>query len=90
MTDIRRNGPTLNDVATLARVSRQTVSNVLNAPEKVRPDTAVRVREAIRRLGYQPHRLAQNLKTRSSRMIGYEIARTPPGTDPPRCTRNPA
>jgi DNA-binding LacI/PurR family transcriptional regulator len=76
----RTGGPTLNDVATLARVSRQTVSNVLNAPDRVRPDTAERVRAAIRQLEYQPHRLARNLKTRTSRMIGYEIARTPPGT----------
>jgi DNA-binding LacI/PurR family transcriptional regulator len=76
----RTGGPTLNDVATLAQVSRQTVSNVLNAPDRVRPDTAERVRAAIRQLGYQPHRLARNLKTRTSRMIGYEIARTPPGT----------
>lgn len=75
-----RRAPTINDVATVARVSRQTVSNVLNAPDRVRPDTAERVRDAIQRLGYQPHRLARNLKTRSSRMIGYEIARTPPGT----------
>lgn len=77
--DDRRRAPTINDVATAARVSRQTVSNVLNAPDRVRPDTAERVREAIRRLGYQPHRLARNLKTRTSRMIGYEIARTAPG-----------
>jgi DNA-binding LacI/PurR family transcriptional regulator len=75
-----RRAPTINDVATAAHVSRQTVSNVLNAPDRVRPDTAERVREAIQRLGYQPHRLARNLKTRSSRMIGYEIARTVPGT----------
>lgn len=72
--------PTLNDVAAAANVSRQTVSNVLNAPHRVRPDTTERVRAAIRELGYQPHRLARNLKTRTSRMIGYEIARTPPGT----------
>jgi DNA-binding LacI/PurR family transcriptional regulator len=72
--------PTINDVATVARVSRQTVSNVLNAPDRVRPDTAERVREAIGQLGYQPHRLARNLKTRTSRMIGYEIARVLPGT----------
>lgn len=71
--------PTLNDVAAAANVSRQTVSNVLNAPQRVRPDTAERVRAAIRQLGYQPHRLARNLKARTSRMIGYEIARTPPG-----------
>ncbi|NEE04070.1 LacI family DNA-binding transcriptional regulator [Phytoactinopolyspora halotolerans] len=69
-------GATLNDVARVARVSRQTVSNVLNAPGRVRPDTAERVRQAIDELGYRPHRLARNLKTRASRMIGYEITRS--------------
>jgi DNA-binding LacI/PurR family transcriptional regulator len=69
-------GPTLNDVARVARVSRQTVSNVLNAPDRVRPGTAQRVQQAIEQLGYRPHRLARNLKTRASRMIGYEITRS--------------
>ncbi|WP_205857016.1 LacI family DNA-binding transcriptional regulator, partial [Phytoactinopolyspora endophytica] len=72
----RADGATLNDVARRAQVSRQTVSNVLNAPDRVRPDTAERVRQAIEQLGYRPHRLARNLKTRASRMIGYEITRS--------------
>lgn len=76
----RGTAPTLHTVAALAKVSRQTVSNVLNAPERVRPRTAERVQHAIDQLGYRPHRLARNLKTRASRMLGYEIARTPPGT----------
>ncbi|NED94284.1 LacI family transcriptional regulator [Phytoactinopolyspora alkaliphila] len=77
--EARGEGPTLNDVARVARVSRQTVSNVLNAPDKVRTETTRRVQQAIQQLGYRPHRLARNLKTRSSRMIGYEIARSRPG-----------
>ena len=47
--------PTVEDVAALAGVSRQTVSNVLNTPEIVRPATRERVQEAIARLGYHLH-----------------------------------
>ncbi|HMO09988.1 MAG TPA: LacI family DNA-binding transcriptional regulator, partial [Actinotalea sp.] len=43
--------PTLETVATRAAVSRQTVSNVLNAPHLVRPETLARVRQVIAELG---------------------------------------
>jgi DNA-binding LacI/PurR family transcriptional regulator len=62
---------TVEDVARAAGVSRQTVSNVLNAPDRVRPGTRDRVERAIEELGYRPNRVAQSLRARSSRMIGY-------------------
>ncbi|GAA2366472.1 LacI family DNA-binding transcriptional regulator [Dactylosporangium salmoneum] len=65
--------PTVEDVARAAGVSRQTVSNVLNAPERVRPETRERVEAAIAQLGYRPNRVAQSLRASSSRMIGYRI-----------------
>ncbi|WP_432993803.1 LacI family DNA-binding transcriptional regulator [Dactylosporangium sp. CA-233914] len=65
--------PTVEDVAREAGVSRQTVSNVLNAPERVRPETRERVEAAIAKLGYRPNRLAQGLRASTSRMIGYRI-----------------
>jgi DNA-binding LacI/PurR family transcriptional regulator len=65
--------PTVEDVAKVAGVSRQTVSNVLNAPERVRPQTRERVEAAIAQLGYRPNRLAQSLRASTSRMIGYRI-----------------
>lgn len=65
---------TISAVAALADVSRQTVSNVLNAPDRVAPDTAARVRAAIEKLGYRPNRVARNLRSRSSGLIGYRIA----------------
>ncbi|WP_433061827.1 LacI family DNA-binding transcriptional regulator [Dactylosporangium sp. CS-033363] len=65
--------PTVEDVARVAGVSRQTVSNVLNAPERVRPETRERVEAAIAQLGYRPNRLAQGLRASSSRMIGYRL-----------------
>jgi len=65
--------PTVADVAAAAGVSRQTVSNVLNAPQRVRPETRERVEEAISALGYQPNRAARALRVQASRLIGYRI-----------------
>ena len=65
--------PTVADVARAAGVSRQTVSNVFHAPERVREDTRARVEAAIAALGYRPNRLAQSLRAQASRMIGYRI-----------------
>lgn len=64
---------TISQVAEAAGVSRQTVSNVLNAPRRVAPGTAARVRRAIDELGYRPNRAAQNLRERASRCIGFKI-----------------
>lgn len=63
--------PTIEDVARVAGVSRQTVSNVLNAPERVKPATISSVRTAIDSLGYRANRHARNLRTQTSRVIGY-------------------
>ncbi|MBX9717668.1 MAG: LacI family DNA-binding transcriptional regulator, partial [Microbacteriaceae bacterium] len=65
--------PTVDDVAAAASVSRQTVSNVINAPEIVRETTRVRVQEAIDRLGYRPHASARRLRTRTSSTIGLRL-----------------
>ncbi len=74
-----RGGVTLAMVARRAGVSPQTVSNALNSPELLRPDTLRRVRQAIEAMGYRPHRAAQTLRTRSSRLVGYGILPAPPG-----------
>ena len=65
--------PTVTDVATAAGVSRQTVSNVLNAPDVVKPDTRGRVERAIADLGYRPHASARRLRTRKSSTIGIRL-----------------
>jgi DNA-binding LacI/PurR family transcriptional regulator len=64
---------TIESVAARAGVSRQTVSNVLNAPERVSPQTAERVRRAIAELGYRPNWMARRLRTRASRVLGFHI-----------------
>lgn len=68
-----RRAPTVVDVARVAGVSRQTVSNVVNAPERVRGSTRERVERAIAELGYRPHHLARNLRTRRAGSIGYRV-----------------
>src|SRR5689334_21246656 len=68
--------PTVSDVAGVAGVSRQTVSNVLNAPELVRPETRERVQAAIHSLGYRPHASARRLRTQQSSTIGFLHALT--------------
>ncbi|HEX7738213.1 MAG TPA: LacI family DNA-binding transcriptional regulator [Marmoricola sp.] len=65
--------PTLSTVAAAAGVSRQTVSNALNNPELLRPDTLARVRAVIDELGYTPNRAARQLRTRTSRLIGLRV-----------------
>ncbi len=65
--------PTLATVADEAGVSRQTVSNALNSPDLLRPDTLARVQLAIERLGYSPNRAARSLRTRSSHLVGLRV-----------------
>jgi DNA-binding LacI/PurR family transcriptional regulator len=72
--------PTLADVAERAGVSRQTVSNAINNPELLRPDTLTRVLEAIAELGYSPNRAARNLRTRASHLIGLKFNPAQEGT----------
>jgi DNA-binding LacI/PurR family transcriptional regulator len=65
--------PTLQSIAERASVSRQTVSNVLNSPHLVHPDTIARVRAVIDEVGYRPHRPARQLRTRRSHVVGLRI-----------------
>ena len=65
--------PTVQDVARAAGVSRQTVSNVLNTPDIVRPVTRDRVLQAIVDLGYRRHAAARMLRTRRSSTIGIHL-----------------
>ncbi len=64
---------TIRDVARAAEVSHQTVSNVINSPEKVHPATLTRVREEIDRLGYRPSTAAQSLRQQRAGAVGIEL-----------------
>ncbi|WP_409076146.1 LacI family DNA-binding transcriptional regulator (plasmid) [Pantoea sp. C3] len=45
---------TLHDIATLAGVTKMTVSRYLRTPEKVKAETAERIASVIEEVGYQP------------------------------------
>lgn len=68
--------PTIESVARHARVSRQTVSNALNAPHRLRPDTLARVLASIDELGYRPNSAARTLRTSATRLLGCRLLPT--------------
>lgn len=70
---------TIQDVARRANVSAQTVSNVLNRPERVSPATAAKVRAAVDALGYRAHAAARRLRTRRSDTIALRLPPLPGG-----------
>lgn len=76
-----RRRATIAEIARTAGVSRQTVSNVLNAPERVRDSTRKRVEQAIAEAGYRPLKSAQSLRTRRSNLIavGLQTPASEPG-----------
>jgi LacI family gluconate utilization system Gnt-I transcriptional repressor len=63
----------ITDVAAAAGVAPMTVSRVINTPDRVAADTAIRVREAILRLGYVPNMIAGGLSSRRSRMVAAVV-----------------
>ena len=63
------------DVAREAGVSLGTVSNALNHPEKVRPDTRRLIQDAIDRLGYTPNQSARMLAGGRNATIGLVLPR---------------
>ncbi|MCE0486867.1 LacI family DNA-binding transcriptional regulator [Ornithinimicrobium sediminis] len=69
----RRMRTTIMDVARAAGVSRQTVSNAVNNPERVRPDTLTRVLGEIERLDYRPSSAAQTLRHQRAGAVGTEL-----------------
>ena len=66
-----RPGPaTLYDVATVAGVSHQTVSRVINKATHVAAPTRARVLHAVSQLGYRRNNSARTLVSRQSSLIG--------------------
>lgn len=66
-------GPTIQDIAAVAGVSKSTVSLVLQESPRIKAETAEKVREAARTLGYVYNRGAATLRGRRSTTIGMVI-----------------
>lgn len=65
---------TIKEVASVAGVSTQTVSRVINERPDVSSETRKRVQEVINRLGYQPSALARSLISQRSHTLGVVTA----------------
>ncbi|MBA2962060.1 MULTISPECIES: LacI family DNA-binding transcriptional regulator [Ramlibacter] len=66
--------PTIQDVALHAKVSVSTVSNVLNGrTDRMRAETLARVEAAIAELQFRPSKLAQQLKTGQTPLLGLLV-----------------
>src|SRR5688572_17534075 len=66
--------PTIRDVAQAAGVSAMSVSRVLNGRPGVGAETARRIEETMRALGYRPNMLAANLRQqRGVSLIGMIV-----------------
>src|ERR1700753_487317 len=63
----------LRDVAKRAKVSVATVSMVLNENPRISRATQMRVQQVIDRMGYRPHRLAQSLSSRYTRVLAVML-----------------
>jgi LacI family transcriptional regulator len=61
---------TIKQVASVAGVSTQTVSRVINERPDVSPETRLRVQEVIKNLSYQPSALARSLISQRSQTLG--------------------
>ena len=64
---------TIMDVATAAGVSKSTVSLVLQDSPLIRDETAARVREVAKEIGYVYNRRAADLRRKSSNTVGVVI-----------------
>ena len=63
----------IRDVAQRAGVSVGTVSNVLNRPDDVSPDSVARVSQAIEELGYVRNDAARKLRAGVSTTVGFVV-----------------
>jgi LacI family transcriptional regulator len=64
---------TIHDVARRAGVSAGTVSNVLNRPSYVNPETRARVDSAIKELGYTPRSASRRYRPGRMRTFGMVV-----------------
>ncbi|MCK8787667.1 LacI family DNA-binding transcriptional regulator [Roseomonas sp. NAR14] len=63
----------MRDVARAAGVSTMTVSRALSSPEKVSEEVRRRVEAAVSAIGYVPNRLAGNLSSSRSDVVGLIV-----------------
>ncbi|MFP4662138.1 MAG: LacI family DNA-binding transcriptional regulator [Halanaerobiales bacterium] len=68
---------TMKDIAREIGVSKSTVSRALADDPRVNEDTRQIIRETARRMNYQPHKAAQALANKNTKVIGILFPRLP-------------
>lgn len=68
---------TIKDIAEELNVSRGTVDRVLHKRGGVNPETEALILAAVKRLDYQPDRIARALVKKDNYTIGFIVPRTP-------------
>ena len=63
--------PTIQQVADAAGVSKTSVSFAFNAPERLRPETLMRIRRAAAALGYRPRAVSRTVGHRRHGTIAF-------------------
>lgn len=64
----------LKDIAARAGVSVMTVSKVMRDAKDISQATKVRIRAMAREMGYVPDRMAQSLRSRTTKLLGIVIS----------------
>jgi DNA-binding LacI/PurR family transcriptional regulator len=67
---------TIKDIAREAQVAPMTVSRAVNAPDRVKPETLEKIKEAMQRLHYVPNRAAISLVSKRTGVIDVFIPRS--------------
>ncbi|WP_407568067.1 pectin utilization transcriptional regulator KdgR [Bacillus subtilis] len=66
---------TIKDVAECAGVSKSTVSRYINGKiDAISPEKVKNIKKAIAELNYRPSKMAQGLKIKKSKLIGFVVA----------------
>mgnify|MGYP006146748433 CR=1 FL=1 len=73
MKSVKRNLPTIIDVARLSGVSKSTVARALSGAKNINPETLKTVLKATKTLGYERNHLAQSLRSGRTGMLGLVI-----------------
>ncbi|MHB0929251.1 MAG: LacI family DNA-binding transcriptional regulator [Candidatus Nanopelagicales bacterium] len=69
----KRQATSITQVAAAAQVSIQTVSNAINYPDRVKPETRQRVLQAIQALDYTPNLAARRLRSIHTTSVAVRI-----------------
>ncbi|ATH93479.1 LacI family DNA-binding transcriptional regulator [Bacillus glycinifermentans] len=75
MKDKQTSKATINEVAAHAGVSKSTVSRYINGKiDAISPGKVKSIKKAIEELNYRPSQMAQGLKVKKSKLIGFLVA----------------